>query len=109
MSCNSVLIETVYDNRDNTNDLLLKADGTAVDLSSVTRMVIEDVDGSFMVDEQTSPSAFDRDTGITGKVIISLGAEDITVGSYVVRLITYDPDNTSGVVWGGTTFNLIVI
>ena len=105
----SMITEFVYNDRDNTNDLLLKADGVAVDLSTVTRMIVEDVDGSFSVDENTSPSAFNRDTGVTGKVIIALGGESITAGKYIVRLIVYDPTNTSGLIWGDEGFYLNVV
>ena len=95
----TVIIEHVYNDRNNTIDLLLKANDTAVDLSSVTRMIIADVNGGWSVDENDSPDAFDRDTGVTGKVIISLGEEDITAGKYRVRLTVYDPTNTDGVIW----------
>jgi hypothetical protein len=110
MSC---FIEYAYKNRNNAIDLLLKADDddgvqSSVDLSSVTRMVIIDADGSSLVDEQTYPNAFDRDTGIIGKVVLLLGATSIVVGNYIARIVVYDPDNTSGIVWGNEGFNLVV-
>ena len=96
--------ENVYNGHDNTIDLLLKADGAAQDLSSVTRMTLE-VD-SVTIDSAISGSAFDWDTGTTGKIILALGGESLTAGAYRATLTVYDPTNTDGIVWG--TFKLIV-
>ena len=96
--------EIVYDGHDNTIDLLLKADGTAQDLSEVTRMTLEV--GSTTVDSDESGSAFDWAPGMTGKLILALGDEDLTAGTYRAILTVYDPSNTDGIVWG--TFKLIV-
>lgn len=102
--------ETVYLNRDNTVDLLLKADGVAQDLSSVTRMILKEENGVWSIDSQTYGSAFNWNPGTTGKVILDLAAaladQSVTTGSNVVRLVVYDPSNTDGIVWD--TFVLIV-
>jgi len=102
------VLEYVYNSRNNTIDLLLKADGAAVDLSSVTRMVVEDVAGDWSVDESTTPAAFARSLTVTGKVVISLGAQSLTAGKYACRLIVYDPANTSGIVWGDPDDQFII-
>lgn len=94
------ITEIVYIDRDNTNDLLLKADGEAVDLSSATRMVLIERNGVFTIDSDESASAFDWDTSTTGKVLLTLGHEDVAAGAYVCDLIVYDPTNTNGVNWG---------
>jgi hypothetical protein len=93
-----MITEIVYLNRDNTNDLLLKADGSAQDLSSVTRMTLK-LD-STTIDSDISPDAFDWDTGVTGKLVLALGGESITEGEYTAKLTVYDPDNTQGIFWG---------
>jgi len=103
------ILEYVYNDRNNTIDLLLKADGVAVDLSSVTRMIIKDIGGDWEVDENDSSGVFDRDTGVTGKVIIALGDQDITAGKYWVRLIVYDNVNTDGIVWEDPNDQFIII
>jgi hypothetical protein len=97
--------EKVYLGHDNSVDLLLKAGGSAVDLSSVTRMVLELSDGTSF-DSDTDAGVFDWDTGTTGKLIISLGGETIDAGTYHATLIVYDPTNPNGIVWG--RFNLVV-
>lgn len=100
-------IETVYNGRDNTIDLLLKADGVAQDLSTVTRMVVAEQDDAFSVDSATSPDAFDWATGTTGVVVFAFGGEGITAGYHQCRLIVYDPTNANGVVWGSIKLTVI--
>lgn len=101
-----MITEKVYLGRDNTIDLLLKADGAAVDLESVSRMVL--VVGSVTVDSAVYPAAFDWDTGTTGKVILALGqlmdgeeppANILSAGAYTATLTVYDPTNDDGLVW----------
>lgn len=110
-----MITETVYSSRGNKIDLLLKSDSSgsmaAQDLSSVTRMVLQvgtsvDPDSEATVDSDVDADAFDWDTGTTGKVILSLGDQEITAGTYLARLIVYDPTYTSGVVWDH--FQLVV-
>lgn len=92
-------VERVYNGYDNTIDLLLKADGVAQDLSSVTRMTLEV--GDVTVDSDESGDAFDWDTGTTGKVVLALGDQDISAGGYDdAKLTVYDTENTNGIVWG---------
>ena len=97
----ATLIETVYNDRNNTVDLLLKADGTAQALDTITRMLVVDQAGTFTIDSDVSPDAFDWDPGTTGKVLLSLGDESVVAGAYECWLILYDPTNTDGIVWGG--------
>ena len=97
------LRETVYLNRDNTVDLLLKADGAAQDLSSVTKMIIKEQAGSFNIDSDTYGSAFDWNTGTTGKLVLDLAAalqtENVAAGTYATYLIVIDPTNSDGIIW----------
>ena len=99
-----MITENVYTGHDNTIDLLLKADGVAQDITDATRMTLEV--GSTTVDSDGSADAFNWDTGVTGKLILALGGEDLTAGIYRATLTVYDPTNTNGIVWG--TFKLIV-
>ncbi len=99
-----MLTEITYNNRNNTIDLSLKADRSAVDLSSVTRMVLALSDGT-EIDSDEAGAAFDWDTGTTGKIIIALGEQTITAGKYKAVLYVYDPTNTLGLRWD--RFNLI--
>ncbi len=60
---------------------------------------------STVIDSAVSASAFDWDTDPT-KLVLALGGESITAGTYKATLTVYDPDNTDGIVWG--QFNLVV-
>lgn len=95
------MIEIVYDGRDNTIDLLLKNDGTAQDLSSVTKIVLKV--GSVTItdeDDDAWPIKW-AGLGTTGKIQMKLGDQGLTVGNtYPATLITYDAINTNGIVWG---------
>ena len=103
------ILEYVYNDRNNTIDLLLKEGGVAIDLSAVTRMVLTDIGGAWSVDEVTVPAAFDRSLTVTGKVVIALGDQGITAGRYSVRLIVYDAVNTDGIIWGDPDDFFIIV
>lgn len=95
-----MLIENVFNGRDNTIDLLLKADGSAVDLSDVTRMTL--TVGSVTLDSTTHPSYFDwtHTPAVAGKLVLALGAASLTAGEYQSALLTvYSADNLNGVRW----------
>lgn len=96
------MIEIVYLGRDNSIDLLLNADGVAVNLSSVTKMVLV-VDGSTQISSTNlgdDPIRWNQVGYDTGEVRLFLKDELITSGRHSSQLIVYDPTNTDGVVWG---------
>ena len=101
------ILETVYNGRDNSVDLLLKADGTAQNLSFVTRMRVMDKDGSWSVDSSTAPTAFDWTAATTGKVELSFGGQSITAGTYICYLVVYDASHTNGINWGEFVLEVI--
>jgi len=93
--------EIVYLGHDNRIDILLKADGSAVDLSSVTRMTL--TFGSVLIDSDngdTDPIKWAKPGYETGEVRISLGSQSIAAGDYRAPLLVYDPTNPNGIVWG---------
>lgn len=90
--------ETIYLDKNNAIDLILLADGVAVDLSSVTRMILRDVGCEWEVDSATSAVAFDWSAG-GGVLSLRLGDETIPPGAYNCWLIVIDPTNTDGIVW----------
>jgi hypothetical protein len=96
-----VNLETVYLDHDNYLNLILKADGAAVDLVGVTRMTLSV--GKDVVDSDnggSDPIQWAKLGYATGEIRLFLGAEDLTPGDYLAPLIVYDPTNTDGVVWG---------
>lgn len=105
-------LEHVYLGRDNRIDLVLLADGVVSRLDGITKMRLEI--GSTVLDSQTCAGVFDwtqtvsaeeaaRYDGISegdSKVILALGGQEISPGSYEARLILFDSSNPNGLVWG---------
>jgi hypothetical protein len=94
-----------YRGRDNVEYLTLSEGGDAVDVASLTRVVL--VSKTVTIDSSQYPGLFDWNATIpAGKnkgnkaLMLSLGDSNLTDGSYSFNLITYDSDNTDGVLWG---------
>ena len=96
----ATITETVYLARDNTIDLLLKADRVITDLAPVTRIDLIDKGCTWSVSSTASPDAFDWSSGADGILTLTLGDEVIPEGSYRARIIIFDAANTDGIVWG---------
>ena len=93
--------EIVYLAHDNWIDVILKADGVAVALTSVTRMTL--TFGTKLIDSDngdTDPIRWIKAGYATGEVRLFLGAEAIAAGSYAAPLVVYDATNVEGIVWG---------
>jgi hypothetical protein len=98
----STILEYVYLGRDNSIDILLKADGVAVDLSSVTQ--IDLIVGDVTISSTNQGVDLIRWAQVgydTGEVRLALGDSSITAsGKQRAYLIVYDPTNTAGINWG---------
>ena len=103
--------EVVYLNRDNTVDLQLRADGTAVAMDGVTKIELV-LDSATIISSATSPGAFNWDNHKTAtaaasrKLILDLGDEIISAGLYYAYLVIYDATNIDGVRWDGLVINV---
>ncbi len=102
------MTETIYLNRDNKFDLQLKQDGSAVDLSTCTKIGLLFAGNYYHSDNW--PSAIDYTTQATSGIItfdmaaitgIEAGRDRNT------ELIYYDATNPEGIVWG--TFDLRIL
>lgn len=95
------MTEYVYLGHDNTIDLILKADGEAQDLSSVTKITatFDDllIESS---DSENGPITWAVAGYATGEIRLDLGAESIPAGRYSVVIVVYDPSHSEGIVWG---------
>ena len=92
--------ETVFLGHDNSIDLLLKADGVAQDLSSVTKITASF--GSVLISSEDSTGGAIRWSGTgyeTGEIRLLLGDQAIPAGKYKVPIIVYDPANANGIHW----------
>jgi len=97
-----VITEKVYNDRDNSIDLLLTANGVAQSLDNITKVELVEVEGDVdAISSADHPTWFDWDTGVTGKIIIKLGSAELTSKErYLFNLILYDAVNTNGIDWG---------
>lgn len=94
-------LEIVFLGHDNSIDLILKADGTTQNLSSVTRMTLSFGDQLIeSTNEETDPIRWAKVGYATGEVRLFLGGEVIDPKTYHAPLIVYDLTNEDGIVWG---------
>jgi len=105
--------EIVYPPYGNTIDRVLVADGRVPSLSSVTSMTLI-LSNGMEIDSDTTPAAFDWSKTLSSdeaarivganegdsKLVLSLGALGIPAGSYTAKLVVYDPQYPTGLVWG---------
>ena len=102
--------EYIYLGHDNTNDLILKADGSAQDLSTVTKITATFNDDTYIESEDNenglikwAVSGYD-----TGEIRLDLGGQSITPGDHDnVPIVVYDPSNTDGILWGYYDFTVV--
>lgn len=99
--------EHVYLGHDNTTDLILKADDVAQDLSAVTKITAS-FDGTLIESEDNESGLIMwNKTGYdTGEIRLNIGDQALTVGSYVVPIVVYDPTNAIGIVWDKILFTV---
>jgi len=92
--------EIVYLGHDNTIDLLLKQDGTAQDLSGVTKITATFGDTLIeSTDAANGPITWAQSGYDTGEIRLALGAQSIDEGRYMVPIVVYDSGNPNGIVW----------
>jgi len=94
-------LEIVFLGHDNSIDLILKADGTVQNLSSVTKMTLSF--GDLLIEstnEDTDSIRWAKDGYATGEVRLFLGGEAIDPEMYHAPLVVYDETNDDGIVWG---------
>lgn len=102
---------TFYTGRDNAEDLVLLDDGTPIDTTALTRVVLGF--GGTDIDSQTVPEAFQwpvsliyEGASVKGLRLL-LGGQGLADGmSPDVRLTVYDVDHPNGLVW---TERLVVL
>lgn len=97
MSHSDYITEIVHDGRDNTVDLQLTEDGTAIDHSAITRVVIAFDTALSDLDSAQTPALFDFTD--PAKLTLKLGSASLPEGRHRATLVIYDPQNTNGIVW----------
>jgi hypothetical protein len=94
-------VETVYIGHDNAIDLILKMNGVAYALTSVTKMTIS-VNGVVFTSQNnpSDPILWNQAGYQTGEIRIFLGmANGIVAGSCEAPLVVYDAGDPDGIVW----------
>jgi len=93
--------EVIWLGHDNAINLLLKEDGTAKDLSDVTKMTLT-VNGTLITstDKATGYIRWDQAGYDTGECRLFLGDLALSVGRWACPLIVFDTAATDGIVWG---------
>lgn len=88
-----MISELIYLGRDNENELIIQQDGNPVDLSGVTRMLLQFEGSAVVVDSLT----FDGiDWTSDGLVKLRLGMLPIKPSKYMATLIAFDPIHDDG-------------
>ena len=106
-------VETIYDGYGNTIGVICKnrpageRSATAVDLETVTRVVLKVGDTDIDYDDDNNYFDWESESLETGEVAISLGGAGLDDGNYTAWLITYDPANEDGIVWGSFPLKVV--
>jgi hypothetical protein len=105
----AVSIETVYLGHDNDIRLILKSDGSAVNLAAITDMTVSIGEVTVESDNGDSdPIRWAKAGYATGEVRLFLGAQSlISSGPGLAWLIVYDTDHPNGTVWGSFKYRVI--
>jgi hypothetical protein len=99
--------EIVYLTHNNTIDLLLKSDGVAQDLASVTKITATFGTTTITSNNKTTGAIKWNNVGYdTGEIRLDLGGQAIAAGDYYVPIVVYDTINTLGVVWDYITIQV---
>lgn len=96
--------EIVWIGHDNENAFILKANGSAVDLSGATAMKLSIDDQVIMSTNSTAQYiVWNQATYQTGETHLLLGGNtSLSPGNFDARLVVYDSLSTDGIVWGDT-------
>lgn len=102
-----MITEVFYAGRDNTIDVQLQADHSAIAMDDVTKVQLVMSD-TLTISSDTDASVFDWDEhkvateAADRKMIIALNektGDPVSAGKYVAHLVVYDPTNTDGIRW----------
>jgi hypothetical protein len=95
--------ELIWLGRDNTIDLVLYSNASAVDLAAVTEMRLSLKNTTVIIASTSNTTGIIRwgsTSWGTGEIrIVAGGSTVLTPGRYTATLVVFDPSNSSGVVW----------
>jgi hypothetical protein len=95
--------ELIWLGRDNSIDLKLYSNSSAVDLAAVTEMRLAFKNSTVIITSTANTTGIIRwgsTSWATGEIrIIAGGSTALTPGRYTGTLVVFDPSNSSGLVW----------
>jgi hypothetical protein len=99
--------EVIFIGRDNKINLILYENDTAVDLSAVTQIRLAFANTTVVLTATASTGpviSWAQTTYATGEVVINAGGSSLISSvmagrRYRCSLVTFDPDNSTGLVW----------
>jgi hypothetical protein len=97
-----MITETVYRNRDNTFSLELNANNSAVDITGLTRALLEFQDVA--IDSANEAGAFDwSSNGVNGELEVDIGMLPVVAlvpaGKYKSKITVFDATFPNGLIW----------
>jgi hypothetical protein len=101
-------IEQVYNGHDGTIDLILKEDGVAVSLASVTKITLSV--GATLVsstNQASDPIRWNQGGYDTGEIRMTLGDQGLSQGDAIGWLTVYTAGWTDGIVWGTVDLRIL--
>ena len=87
--------EIVYKNRDNTIQLSLTTNGTAITHTSIRKCQVKVK--NTVIDSSINPSYFDFTNA--DRLILKLGDAGLTAGQYTAKLYIFDSTSVEGLFW----------
>ena len=98
------LVERVWLQHDNTINLVLKEDGSAIDTSGLTKITTTLGGITFKSTNQAGDLIRWNQVGYeTGEIRINLGDQNLSVGRHKATIVVYNASNPDGIVWGSLT------
>ncbi len=95
--------ELIWLGRDNSIDLVLYSNSSAIDLVAVTEMRLRLQGTTVILKSTDSTGGIIKWSGAgygTGEIrIAGGGSTELTVGRYTATLVVFDPSNSTGLVW----------
>jgi hypothetical protein len=101
-------MDKVYLGHSNTNNFILKANNSAVDLAGVTQMTLTFGSSALVSANSTASITWNQDGYATGEVRLHLGMlATLSTGIYEAPLIVYESTDANGKVWGNIPLHVM--
>lgn len=101
-------MEKVYLGHSNSNNLILKQNNTAVDLTGVVQMTLTFGSSALVSANSTASITWNQAGYATGETRLHLGLlATLSTGQYEAPLIVYESTDANGLVWGNIPIHVM--